>query len=193
MTDYQKHCARWRDGCGSEHCPKATRKVFARGRLPCDVLFVGEAPAESEDTCGSPFVGKAGHLLDQIIAAALGPDPSVSWAFTNVVACIPRGDDGKKFREPDVDQMESCQPRLTELVALADPRLVVCVGKVAREWLQRGMKASVPFPPGCQTIEIKHPAAILRGNVIDKDTDCNRCVVQIRNAVVKLAEARKGR
>jgi uracil-DNA glycosylase len=62
--------------------------VLCRGRLPCDVLFVGEAPGVSEDVLGRPFVGPAGKLLDTIVERAL--DGQYDCAMTNLVACIPK-------------------------------------------------------------------------------------------------------
>lgn len=70
-TPYQLHVERWGGGCGAGICSTARHVVLARGKVPCDVLFVGEAPGESEDALGSPFVGPAGKLLDRVVAKAL--------------------------------------------------------------------------------------------------------------------------
>jgi uracil-DNA glycosylase family 4 len=71
MTRFQLFCQKWGEGCGSTQCAGANRVVLVRGSVPCDVLFIGEAPGQSEDVVGRPFVGPAGKLLDRIIEDAL--------------------------------------------------------------------------------------------------------------------------
>lgn len=183
MTLFEQHCNRWKNGCGWDGCHRARNRVFLRGRLPCDVLFVGEAPGESEDALGRPFMGPAGKLLDRIIARAFGDPPAVSWAFTNVVACVPRLADGEKATEPDDEQCESCRPRLQEIIDLARPRLCVAVGRVAEEWLDQAMKHAPRLPAECKLIEIVHPANLLRDPVAAQGLKIQRCEVVLRNAV----------
>lgn len=112
--------------------------VLARGTVPCDVLFIGEAPGESEDVLGEPFVGPAGHLLDTIWVEALdahGDEPS--WAMTNVLACMPRipGDGWtEKYVTGDdipTEYIEACSERLNDFVHLCDPKIIVLVGKLS--------------------------------------------------------------
>lgn len=229
MTPFQVLCKKWEKGCGSEHCERA-RRVFWRGRIPCDVAFVGEAPGESENVLGQPFIGEAGKLLDRIIerscrtllcpvcGRAQQNTPSgttcanghggedgrpVRIGLTNVVGCIPRTGDGGKAGEPDDDQVVACAPRLQEFLALARPRLVVAVGKVAEGWLMPGFKHSIklykpvvyttpsPIPDGwyqsnIRLITVTHPAAIMRGPVQARDMIIQRCVVTIANAIEDL-------
>jgi uracil-DNA glycosylase len=181
-SPYQQFREKWRDGCGSTLCPSARRIVFARGCIPCDVLFVGEAPGESENVEGVPFAGPAGMLLDRIIARAV-PVPAVRIGFTNVVCCIPRDEDGRKAIEPDHEAILQCRDRLSEFVDLCKPRLVVCVGKLAKDYLDRGYKHSLKLPEGTAQIDVTHPAAILRANIAQQGLMFQRCVVQIANAV----------
>ena len=188
---YQEHCHKWREGCGSELCGKAHRVVLCRGSLPCAVLFVGEAPGESENTLGSPFVGPAGQLLDVIIKRGLPEGTRV--AFTNLVGCIPyvEGYDfgkGRKAAEPPVEAIESCAPRLQELVNMAAPKMVVCVGAMARDWLKPGYKNPVVIPKHVKIIDITHPAHILRGNVAARGFAVQRCEVAVRCAWEELNE-----
>lgn len=192
LTQYQAHAARWRSGCGSEHCPAATGTgsvCLARGSVPCDVLLVGEAPGESENALGRPFVGPAGKLLDEIVRRALaGFDPRPRVAFTNAVGCVPRDEVGGKLREPDGDQLDACKPRLEEFLALARPRLIVAVGAVARDHLAQGYKHSVRLPdPPPRVVHVTHPAYILsRMPVAQQGFEVQRCVVIIQNAVEEL-------
>lgn len=147
LTPFEQHCERWGRGCGSALCKlPGVRVLLCRGSVPCDVLFCGEAPGESENLVGRPFVGPAGKLLDQIVARSLagwqipgtvGPGYNgVTCAFTNIVACIPRDPEtGGKASEPLPDEIRQCGQRLAEFIALARPRLVVAVGALAAEWL----------------------------------------------------------
>lgn len=181
MTPFQRHCHRWKDGCGASICPSRTRLVLARGTLPCDVLFVGEAPGEAENVIGRPFVGPAGKLLDHICSEAFA-GYVLRWAFTNVVACIPRLGDGEKAAEPDEESIRQCRPRLEEFVRMAEPRVVVAVGKLAYDHLQPGYKHSTDVGRA-KVVHITHPAAILRANVAGQGLMVQRCVVQIQDAL----------
>lgn len=211
----QEHRVRWAGGCGAEICSGATR-VICRGTVPCDVLLIGEAPGESENALGKPFIGPAGKLLDRIVRDALAPVPlcatcglvrrndlgadwicnqgharrdghggrDVTTAFTNLVCCIPREADGDKAAAPNDEDVECCRPRLEEFVRIASPRLVVAVGSLARDYLDPKLKGHVELPEGVRTVAIKHPAAILRSPTASQGLDVQRCVVQIRDAVL---------
>lgn len=206
---------KWAAGCGSDDCGKAFKRVLCRGQIPCDVLLCGEGPGRGEDTLGIPFCGPAGQLIQSIVDEAAGqvrlcsvcrraqvwngkqmtcpnrhtgaaPDP-VRIAWTNVVACIPRDFDGQKAGEPSEEQKEACQPRLEEFIALARPRLIVCVGTVARDWLAQGFKMSVKLPePRPRLVSVDHPAYILRMNQAQVGLAVQRCTVIIRNAIEDL-------
>lgn len=185
---YQQHADRWKGGCGSANCGRGrTRVCLARGTVPCDVLFVGEAPGESENVLGKPFVGPAGKLLDHVIAKALGNPPPLRLAFTNLVGCIPREEDGSKSTEPDHDDVMACAPRLTEFIGLCNPRLLVCVGKLAREYVGSRSLNGVQLPDRLlgrvRIVNIHHPAFILRMNVAQQGLEVQRCVVTLSNAV----------
>lgn len=188
-SEFRRHYEAWKD-CRA--CPlwrTRARIVVARGTVPCDVLFVGEAPGESENVLGRPFVGPAGRLLDAIVYQALGAS-GLSTAFTNLVCCIPRDpDEGGKAAEPPDESIEACRPRLEEFVRLCRPRLLVAVGRLATDWLTQGMKYSVKVDPSIRQTSITHPAAILRANVAQRGLAVQRCVVTLRNAAEELADA----
>ena len=95
---WKDHKEKWINCYGCDLCEQRDKVVLLRGKIPCDVLFIGEAPGVSEDTLGKPFVGPAGTLLDNIIEES---DPGeLKLAWTNVIACIPKDDDGHKVKEP---------------------------------------------------------------------------------------------
>jgi len=174
-------------GCGSDHCANASNVCIARGSVPADVLFVGEAPGESEDTIGVPFIGPAGHLLDRIVSEGL--PTHLRKAFTNIVGCIPRDENGEKWTEPDVDQIKACQPRLIEFVELCNPQMVVRVGRISQKWFPLkpfgvGERDKLPF----KVIDIVHPAAILRNNVAAQEWMCDTAIATLRTACEALSE-----
>jgi uracil-DNA glycosylase len=201
LSLYQQHAKTWSGGCGAEICSRrGTRVCLARGQVPCDVLFIGEAPGESENVLGKPFVGPAGKLLDAIITRAMAPwqvpgteGPGYNshpWALTNLVGCIPREEDGEKAKEPDHDDVMACRPRLTEFISICKPRLIVCVGKLARDYVGSRSITGVPLPAEMlgkvRLISITHPAAILRANEAQQSLEVQRCRVTIRNAVAEM-------
>jgi DNA polymerase len=176
--------------------------VLVRGTVPCDVLFVGEAPGETENVLGKPFCGPAGKLLDAILARAV-PD-GVTFALTNLVACIPRAPGGgAKASQPEDASIKACGERLRELIRLAKPRLLVAVGALARDWLDVKVRDCVlkvretGRPAGTKrqmldvaepailipTVDIVHPAAVLRANTAGQGLMVQRCVVTVANAV----------
>jgi len=166
-TSYQDHVRKWK---GCRLCPlwESRRKVvFVRGSLPCDVLFIGEAPGVSEDLLGKPFAGPAGKLLDRIIARGLPKD--LRYAITNLVGCIPLDDDDGK-REPPDDAIKSCLPKLDEILLIGKPRIVVFVGRIAARKVPRKHSFVSEY------VEILHPAAILRMDVSQQGLAIQRCV-----------------
>jgi uracil-DNA glycosylase len=194
LTVYQQHKQRWADGCGSEQCGVARRRCFMRGSVPCELLFVGEAPGESENVIGQPFVGPAGQLLDFIVSRSVLP--SVRWAMTNVVCCIPRQEEEgssyagasssrrKKAGQPSVEQVQACMPRLQEFVGIAKPRLIVCVGTVARDWLDTKYLGRIKLPGDpIPRVAVDHPAHILRMPQAQQGLAIRRVCVTIANAV----------
>lgn len=194
LTPYQAHKAKWDRGCGSEMCDRATSICLARGEVPCDVLFIGEAPGEVENARGRPFIGPAGRLLDSIIETAVmwktgedGEPPRV--ALTNMVGCIPRDEGLNKTGEPESDQVEACRPRLEEFIReVARPRLIVCVGSLARDRVKdQGFRHSIGLnDPPPKVVSITHPAAILRMNIVQRGLEVERCEVVIANALEDL-------
>lgn len=130
--------------------------VFYRGEKTCEVLFIGEAPGNSEDVLGLPFIGPAGKLLDSILKDAVHPKRFI-WGVTNIVCCAPWDNETDKFsrktRPPSKEEAKACKPRLQELIELVQPKAVVLVGASASKYL-----AWCKLP----RLSIIHPAAMLR-------------------------------
>ncbi len=101
--------------------------VFGEGDPDARVMFIGEGPGEEEDRTGRPFVGRAGQLLDQIIAAVQLPRASVF--IGNIVKCRPPGN-----RNPEPDEVAACDGWLLEQIRLIRPQLIVTLGNVPTQW-----------------------------------------------------------
>ena len=105
-----------------------TQTVFARGNPEADLMFIGEGPGADEDAQGEPFVGKAGQLLDKMIAAMGYARDDVYIA--NIVKCRPPDN-----RKPLPAEMAACEGYLHEQIALVQPKVIVALGASAVEGL----------------------------------------------------------
>ncbi len=114
------------DGCALKRT--ATQLVFADGVPGSRVMFVGEAPGGDEDRIGRPFVGRAGQLLDRMLAA-IGLDRR-SVYIANVVPWRPPGN-----RTPTLQETQACLPFIRRQIDLADPKILVCLGGSAAQTL----------------------------------------------------------
>lgn len=110
------------DGCGLKST--ATNLCFYRGAPQADVMFIGEAPGRDEDLEGKPFVGRAGKLLDKMLAA-IGLDES-HVHITNIVYWRPPGN-----RTPTPQEALACRPFLERQIELVAPKMIVAVGGAA--------------------------------------------------------------
>lgn len=155
---------------------------MARGTVPADVLFIGEAPGASEDVIGKPFIGPAGILLDRIIQET-GLDIDVTLAFTNLIACIPKGEDGNKIAEPTEEHIHNCETRLREFIIIAKPKAIVFVGKLADKYGDQYLDC---YGVKIETCSIIHPAAILRMDVSKQGLAIQRAVVAIEDMLEDL-------
>jgi DNA polymerase len=102
-----------------------TQTVFGVGDEKADWLFVGEGPGAEEDAQGEPFVGQAGKLLDNMLAA-IGLKRGSNVYIANIVKCRPPGN-----RTPEADEIATCMPYLRRQIRLIQPRLIVALGKTA--------------------------------------------------------------
>ncbi len=135
--------------------------VFGVGNPQADLLFVGEAPGADEDAQGVPFVGRAGQLLTKIIEAIGLQRDDVYIA--NVIKCRPPGN-----RNPEPDEVATCEPFLFRQIDLVQPRVIVALGTFAAHTL---LRTDVPISKlrgrfhsyrGTQLMPTFHPAYLLR-------------------------------
>ena len=154
-------------------CPLAeTRRnvVFGIGNRNAEWMFIGEAPGADEDARGEPFVGQAGKLLDNMLAAVgltrTGVSPQ-SVYIANVLKCRPPGN-----RNPEPSEIEECSPHLRRQVELIAPKVIVVMGRFAAQSLL-GTDASIASLRGkVHSIDVAgrripvvvtyHPAYLLR-------------------------------
>jgi DNA polymerase len=154
-------------GCGLWRA--ATQTVFGAGSPGAPLMLVGETPGDQEDLAGKPFVGPAGRLLDQALAAAR-IDRKTTYV-TNVVKHFkwePRGR-RRLHRRPDVAEVNACLPWLEREIEIVQPQVIVCLGATAgrallgRDFLvtrDRGRIVPSPFAP--RVLATIHPSALLR-------------------------------
>lgn len=142
-------------------CRTRTNVVFGVGKEDTDILFVGEGPGEQEDLKGEPFVGPAGKLLDDMISI-IDLDRTNCY-IANIVKCRP-----PQNRDPSEAEQDACIGYLRNQVALIQPKIIVCLGRIAAkrliredyritrehgQWVQKN---------GIWMTAMYHPSALLR-------------------------------
>lgn len=144
-------------------CEQRTQTVFSRGNPRAELCFVGEGPGADEDARGEPFVGKAGQLLDRMIAAMGFSRDEVY--VCNIVKCRPPGN-----RKPEPDEVAACSPYLVEQLALVAPKVIVALGATAVEGLLGSLNGGITRTRGqwrlykgaIPVMPTFHPAYLLR-------------------------------
>ena len=170
MQELKETCATCRK-CGL--CEERTKVVFGVGDEKSRLMFIGEGPGENEDLQGEPFVGKAGQLLDKMLAA-VDLDRKTNVYIANIVKCRPPHN-----RDPLPEEQEACIGWLRRQVALVHPKIIVCLGRIAAmrlldpniritqqhgQWVQRN---------GVWMMATLHPAALLRNPAQKPDAFCD--------------------
>ena len=139
-----------------------TQTVFGVGDENADWMLVGEAPGAEEDRLGEPFVGQAGRLLDNMLAA-IGLSRERNVYIANVLKCRPPGN-----RNPQPEEVAKCSPHLLQQIELIKPKLIVAMGRFAAQTLL-GTDASIASLrgrvfqfAGVPLVVTYHPAYLLR-------------------------------
>lgn len=112
-------------------CDLRTHIVFGVGDPGADLMFVGEAPGADEDAQGIPFVGRAGQLLTRIIETMFNL-PRDRVYIANIIKCRPPGN-----RDPESDEIESCEGFLFQQIEVIQPKIIVALGRCAAQTLLR--------------------------------------------------------
>ncbi len=122
INQLAEHCQRChRCGLGDTR----THAVVGRGNLQAPIMIVGEAPGQNEDETGLPFVGKAGQLLEKIIAS-VNLDTERDVYICNIIKCRPPNN-----RVPAPKEIEACKPYLLEQIRLLNPKIILLTGATA--------------------------------------------------------------
>lgn len=137
--------------------------VFGEGDIDCEVMFIGEGPGANEDQLKRPFVGRAGHLLDELIR-------SIGWKredvyITNIIKRRP-----PENRDPLPSEIEAYKPYLTRQIEIIDPKVIVAVGRFAMNYFLPDAKITRDhgriFKVGERIVfPIYHTAAALRSPI----------------------------
>ncbi len=141
----------------------ATRKnfVFGVGNPNAKLVLIGEAPGADEDEKGEPFVGRAGQLLNKILAAVQLKREDVY--ICNILKCRPPNN-----RDPLPQEAESCEPYLKKQLDIIRPKLILCLGRIAGQTLLKTnttlteLRKNVYEYQGVRVLVTFHPAALLR-------------------------------
>lgn len=178
---FSEHKENWINCDICELCETRKNVVLLRGKIPCDVLFIGEAPGRSEDVLGKPFVGPAGQELDKMIEVAVKNSLSnLKFAFTNLISCIPLDEAGGKVSAPEPQWVDACSARLTECIDLCKPKKIIYVGNEAWEYMRK-IERKIEHPPKFRSIKITHPAAILRAKSPQKEFAISKNINKLSN------------
>jgi DNA polymerase len=139
-----------------------TQTVFGVGDEQAEWMLIGEAPGAEEDRLGEPFVGQAGKLLDNMLAA-IGLKRGENVYIANVLKCRPPGN-----RNPQPEEVAKCTPFLKQQIALIGPKLIIAMGRFAAQTLLASdasissLRGRVYRYEGVPLIVTYHPAYLLR-------------------------------
>ena len=165
-------------------CEMRTNVVFGVGSKTADIMFVGEGPGEQEDLQGEPFVGPAGKLLDDMLSI-IDLDRKSNCYIANIVKCRP-----PRNRDPMETEQDACIAFLQNQIALVQPKIIVCLGRIAAmrliredyritkehgQWIQKD---------GIWMTAIYHPSALLRD--VTKRPETFEDLLNIRNKIKQL-------
>lgn len=143
-------------------CEGRTQAVLGAGVPNSRIVIVGEGPGRNEDEQGKPFVGRSGQLLDQMLEQ-VGLSRNRNVFITNIVKCRP-----PENRDPMPEECQACRPWLDKILELIDPKIILCVGRIAAQQLfdpnfrvtrQHG---EIRERDGRLVMATFHPAALLR-------------------------------
>ena len=143
-------------------CETRTNVVFGQGSEHAEVLFVGEGPGQNEDEQGLPFVGRSGALLDTYLRT-IDLDRKKNIFIANTVKCRP-----PQNRDPRPEERAACLPWLREQFRLLQPKIVVCLGRIAAQQIIRPdysvtrEHGQFEEKDGVLFMGTFHPAALLR-------------------------------
>lgn len=150
--------------------------VFGSGDLTRPWMFIGEAPGESEDVTGKPFVGAAGKLLDKMILAMKLKRDSNTY-ITNVIKCRPPNN-----RNPNPIEINNCQNYLSDQINLINPLIIITLGKIAANAILKndtslnGLRGKIHYHNNIAVLCTYHPSYLLRNPAEKKKSWADLCL-----------------
>ena len=150
-------------------CKTAKNPVPGEGSPNAEVVFIGEAPGETEDLTGRPFVGRAGRLLETLLAK-IGYKREDVW-IGNIIKHRP-----PQNRDPLPDEVLACRPYLTEQLRIMSPKLIITLGRFALSYFYTDGKisrdkGSLLVTAKFNVFPVYHPAAALRSPQMAKELE----------------------
>lgn len=177
-----------------------TNTVFASGDPYSPLMLVGEGPGENEDATGLPFVGRAGKLLDDILAAVNLTRDQVY--LTNTVKCRAAVQEGgrMKNRPPKTTETRACNPYLQGQMEAVKPEIVLCLGgPAAKTLINKDLKITkdrgkwYDLDNGARAMATFHPAYVLRQRGDDLDNTKRLVWKDIQNVYAEYQKVMEGR
>lgn len=153
-------------------CPLActrSKSVMGKGNLKSPIMFIAEAPGNSEDRDGIPFTGSSGKILDDLLESIQMKRQDIY--LTNIVKCHP-----PKNRDPFPEEQEACIPYLKYETLLIRPKIIVCLGRIAAQRIIRPdyritrEHGTFLFRKNTWLTAVYHPSAILRDPAKSEET-----------------------
>lgn len=188
MLDWNDLYARCNNCTACDLCGTRKNVVFGVGDKNAEIMFIGEGPGEQEDIQGEPFVGPAGKLLDNMMAI-IDLDRTNTY-IANIVKCRP-----PRNRDPQDAEQDACMDYLRNQVALIQPKIIVCLGRIAAKriidpdyritrehgtWIQKN---------GVWITGIYHPSALLRD--VSKRPETFEDILSIRDKMESIGIIKK--
>ena len=185
----------------AQHCNECHRcalgdnrhhAVVGRGNLQADIMIVGEAPGQNEDETGLPFVGRAGQLLEKILAS-VKLDPEHDIYICNILKCRPPNN-----RVPTTEEVAACKPYLLEQIRLVDPKIILFTGATSVKGLTGDKRGITKIRgtwiewEGRLCMPILHPAYLLRNPSREQGSPKWLMWQDIQAVRTKLDEIRNG-
>lgn len=161
---WARNRSEWEDCSRCSIHESCLKKSFGRGKLPCKVMFIGDAPGPKDHELGIPFQGPSGKLFDQLLARASSQAKrKPSYFLTTLISCFP--DDGRGgYRNPTEEEIQNCSARLENAIWLALPKAIVWMGKAAqavgKSYRKKVNGLSLILPEN--QLDLYHPSYILR-------------------------------